>query len=290
MKKSILLPSLSLVMGIVVFILRKYQLANVKNVETQLYTPHATETYLLMGAILLFAVCLGLFLLSGGRELPNYTFTVYCPSPLFMATVVTGSFLYLLSTVVSIMDVQSQYASYLENRSPMNPESFDFPFLTIVNMLLVVLVGMVMIYLGKQAYRGEYLKECWLTTLPAYMGLARLTVTYRNYGSLSSFQDNFYPIFGVMFLALALYHLCATAYVGPRPRKIVFFALVSVLFTGAMLASGICLADKLLSLGSNLYLLAFSAAILENTYSSRENYRTPPPEEEDPQENSEVPV
>lgn len=276
MKKSILFPSATLCVALVTFFLRKNQLAQAKDLETQIYQANAPETIVLTAVLLIFAVVLGLFLLSGGRELPNYTYAVYCPNPMFMATVVTGSFFFLLSILVGFMDLRRDYDAHLLLLRQGLESSFDLPILSLITMTLVVLVGLVMMFLGKQAYRGEELDYHWLTTLPAYLSTARLMSIYRSYGAMTNIQDSFYPIVGAILLSMALYHLCATAYLAPRPRLIVFFSLLSVVFTAVNLASGMILYDIMLALGFNLYMLAFSAALLENTYTSREKYRTPP--------------
>lgn len=276
MKKSILLPLMTVFVAFLAGYCRTVQLAEAKDPLTLLFVPQASETLLLMGIVLGFTLVLGGFLYAGGRDLPNYTYTVYCPSLLFVSTVVTGSLFFVLSILVGLMDIKSLYDAHLLTVQQGNTASFDFPLTTLVTMILVMMAGSVMMYLGKQAYRGEFLKECWLTTIPAYLATARLMVYYRNYGAVTNFQDCFYPIMGSLTLVLALYHLCATAYIDARPRKIIFFSLVSVVFSAVNLASGESLYDNMLSLGFSLYMLAFSGAVLQNTYCSREDYRTPP--------------
>lgn len=277
MKKSILLPLMTVLISFMAWLLRLQQLNNVKDPVTLLYNPQAGETIVLMSLIFGFTLVLGGFLYVGGRDLPNYTYTVYCPSIFFVCTVVTGSLFFVLSILVGLMDIRSLYETHLATGA--SSSDFEFPLGTLVTMILVAMAGSVMLYLGKQAYRGEFLKECWLTTIPAYLATARLMIYYRNYGAMTNFQDCFYPIFGSLALALALYHLCATAYIDARPRKIIFFSLVSVVFSAVNLASGESLYDNMLSLGFCLYMLAFAAAVLQNTYCSREDYRTPPPPE-----------
>ncbi len=275
MKKSILLPAMTVLVSFMAWLVRTQQLSQVKDPVTMLYRAQAGETILLMALVLGFAVVLGGFLYVGGRALPNYTYTVYCPSMFFVCTVVTGSLFFVLSILVGLMDIRTLYEAHLATGA--SAKDFSFPIGTLVTMILVAMAGAVMLYLGKQAYRGEFLKECWLTTIPAYLATARLMIYYRNYGAMTNFQDCFYPILGSLALSLALYHLCATAYIDARPRKIIFFSLVSVVFSAVNLASGESLYDNMLSLGFCLYMLAFAGAVLQNTYCSREDYRTPPP-------------
>lgn len=277
MKKSILLPSAAVLVSFLAFFLRKEQLAVAKNPETLLFATNAPETIMLMVLIFGFLAVLCGFLLSGGRPLPNYTYTVYCPSALFVTTVASGSLLLILSFLVGIMDIKKQYDDFVVAGHLITGGTFEFPVVFALSVLVTTVVGMVMLFLGKQAYRGEELTQCWLTTIPAFLSVFRLINEYRSYGATPNFQESFYPIFGSMAMCLALYHLSATAYEGSRPRLIIFFSLASVVLTAVVVASGVPVYDTLVYVGLNLYMLAFSGAILENTYSSRENYRTPPP-------------
>ncbi len=280
MKKSILLPSATVVVAILLFFLRSNQLSVAKDPETLLYAPGAMETTLVMVVLFGALAILGLFLLSGGRELPNYTYTVYCPRPFFMATVVIAAFVLLMSLVIGFMDFSAQYSEFQANQSFGSQESFPIPWALLFTLLASCACGFVMLYLGRLAYRGMVLQEAIYVTLPAYMSCVHLMSSYRDLGSVANLQDSVYPVVGSVFLTLALYHLAATAYVDARPRKIIFFSLGSVLFSGVTLASGRPVYDSILLFSLNLYLLAFSAAVIENTYCTREAYRTPPTPEE----------
>ncbi len=272
MKKSIILPILTLLVSGIAFFLRKQQISQAKDPITLLFTPGAKETQLLVGLLLGFMLCLALFLLSGGRPLPNYIYTVYCPHPLFLGTVGLGSLVLILSILVGMMDIKGQYDQHI-----LEQVSFRFPLLFFVGNIVVALVGVVMLYLGWMAYQGIHLEECWLTVIPAYLAVIRMLGEYRTYAILPHIQDKAYPIFGTIFICLSLYHLSATAYVNPRPRLIIFFSLSSVVLTGVILASGVSVYEGTVYLGLNLYMLAFAGAILQNTYISRAEYRTPPP-------------
>lgn len=276
MKKSILLPSSAVLVSLLVFFLRKEQIAAAKDMTTLLFTANAPETILLSVVIGGFIALVCGFLLSGGRPLPNYTYTVYCPNPFFVTTVAIGSLLMILSVLVGLMDIKNQYDAFIASGAVLAGGSFPFPLSDLLMSLSVAVAGLVMLYLGKLAYRGEELTDCWLTTIPAFFAVFRLVAEYRVYGATPNFQESFYPIFASMSLSMAFYHLSATAYEGARPRSIIFFGLSSVVLSTVVLASGISLYDALIYGGMNLYILGFSAAVIENAYSSREDYRTPP--------------
>lgn len=266
MKKSIILPSLAGCASVVAFFLRKSQLALAKNPETLLYTDNAPETMALCAFLLFCVVALAGVLFTGGRPLPNYTYATYCPKQLFLFFVGGGSLLMMLSIIVGVIDILGGTRS-----------ANGFPATFACKIVIVALVGIVMLYLGKLAYEGKELRDCWLTTVPAFLAVLRLMEEYRGNAAQPNVLDSFFPIFATMSLTMALYHLSASAYLQARPRAVVFFSLTSVLLTGVVLASDLGVYDTMIYVAFNSYMLAFSGAILENTYASRENYRTPPP-------------
>lgn len=276
MKKSIALPLGTVLVALQALVFRQKQLSNAKDPVTQLYEANATETLLLMGLLVLFLVAIGGLLASGGRPLPNYTYTVYCPNQLFITAVATGSLLLLLSTLVGLMDIKGQYDNFVASGVMAAGGTFSFPFATALGILATAMSGGVMLFLGKNAYRGEEMTLCYLTTIPAFLSVVRLISQYHVYGATPNVQDSFYPVFATLATTMALYHLSATAYLGPRPRLIIFFSLASVVLSAVVMASGIPLYELMVYGGLNLYLLAFAAATIENTYSAREDYRTPP--------------
>lgn len=277
MKKSILLPTAAALASVMTFFLRQNQLAVAKDPETLLYAVNAGETMALMGVIVLSIVILGGFLATGGRPLPNYTYMVYCPQTIFVSTVAVGGLVLILSLIVGFLDIKSQYDLFIQSGAVLSGQSFPFPLLDLLMIVLAAASGAVMLLLGKNAYRGEELTACWLTLIPATLAVTRLIVIYRDYGSNPNFQDKFYPIIGTLFIALAFYQLSSAAYQKPVPVLNGIYSIASILFCGSVVASDLSIYDRMVTFGLNLYLLAFLGAILENTYSSRENYRTPPP-------------
>lgn len=274
MNKSLILSFATAMGGGITYFLRKQQIAQVLDPVTLLYESDAPETLMLNLWTLCFVLALGGYLLSGGRPLPNYIYTVYCPSYLFLGAVALGSLLLMLSIFVSGMDIYHQYTQFI----PIGTESkYVFPFLTIIGNILVAMVGGFMLYLGKGAYQGLPLQHCWITTTPAYLCVVRLVLSHREYGALPCIEDKLYPIVGGLCLCFAYYHLSATAYINARPRRILFFALTSVVMNGATLAAEESLYHIFIHLGLNLYMLAFAGAIFQNTYISRKDYFTPPP-------------
>lgn len=276
MKKSILLPFLSVMMSVVFFFLRKLQISNAKNPETLLFTEFATETLILSFAVILFHFILGGVLYSGARELPNYKYTVYCPNQLFITLLATGSIILVLSTFVGIMDIKSQYDQHISAVNQGVSSSYSMPYFKFAAILFGGATGAVMLFLGKNAYRGEDLEERWVTTIPAFLCLSCLVNAYQSFSTLPNLQEKIYPIFATFSLVYAFYHLSASAYETPRPRLISFFSLSSIAMFGVYAGYGISIYDFSVYLGLNLYLLAFSFAVIENAYSKRENYRTPP--------------
>ncbi len=278
MKKSILLPLATFLVSGVSFFLRKTQISAVKDPETLLYQANAGETMALMGVILLFLAVIGGLLFTGARTLPNHTYTVYCPNPLFAAAVATGSLILVLSMIIGLLDIKSgiDLAKTLGNEA-----KYQVNLMEIGKIALTTMAGGSLLLLGTKAYRGKELTDCWLTLIPASLAVLRLVMIYRDFGSTANVQDKIYPIFSAIFTTMALYHLCASTYTPPKPPLIVFYSLGAVVWNASYLAMGIAMFDVVSLVGLNIIFLAFSGAILENAYCSRENYRTPPPPEGD---------
>lgn len=277
MKKSILLPLVSTVMSVVFFFLRKSQIAGAKNPETLLFTDFAPETIMLTIALVLFHLILFGMLFTGARDLPNYKYTVYCPSQLFIMILATGSLILILSVFIGIMDIMGDYKIYqdLVNQTGVSG-GYKMPIFEVLGILFGGATGAVMLFLGKNAYRGEELETRWFTTIPAFLALVCLVSVYQNFAVLPNFQEKFYPIMSTFAMVYAYYNVSASSYETPRPRRISFFALSSIALFGVYAGYGISFYHFAVYLGMNIYLLGFSYAVMENAYTSREDYRTPP--------------
>lgn len=276
MKKSTLLPSASVVLCVVTYFLRKHQISQVKDAQTLLFEPMAMETILLATLVLVGHIALMIGLNSDSRDLPNYKFTVYCPRFSFFAMTSLASLLLLLSVLMGFLDMKSDYDTALKNSNAYVEFSYDFPFFQVCKCMFSLFVAYIMFYLGKNAYEGTTLRKHFLTVFPAFLACWYFMDIYRDYSSLPNLQEKLYPTFAGLSLLHGFYQLAVAAYETPRPILFSFFSLSSVMLLGATLGGPITPYFAMVHCSLVLYLLAFSVAIIENTFCSREDYRTPP--------------
>ncbi len=288
MKKSILLPLLALVFAGTTFGLRVWQRQVALDLETLLYVPSPATT-LLTAVILLYACVLGGTLYSGARPLPNFRYAFYCPNQLYASFICAGGMLLLLSLFLGLKDalglIQEQQAL---QRSGVEVSGFPVPIFTILTLLCTLPAGLAQLKIGKDCYRGAPVNNKALTTFPAFCVLPYLISVYQSNITSPNLQDRIYPVLGAVFIALSHYYIADTAYLKPCPKRVVFFGLMAVVINGATLGESPTMYRFVFIMANLLCLLAQCAAILENGYISRSEYRTPPDPEEFMEEYGEI--
>lgn len=276
MKKSILLPSLSVLVTILCFFLRKNQLNKAKNAETLLYTPMAGETILLLVVLLLYTIALAGLVFTGARSLPNYRFMVYCPSQIFLISIVVAGFLLVLSTCIGLMDIFSVYTAHKGEVNFLEETTYPFPFGDILLAVGCGLSGATMLFLGRNANNGDEAPEGWMLMSQAFIALFLLIDVYREHSIQPAFQDKIWPLLGGLLMAHSCYLLISSNYTTARPNLFCMLSMCSLVVYGINVASGASLFYIVTGLGYHIFLLTFTVSILENAFCSREEYRTPP--------------
>lgn len=274
MKKPYLLYGTGLVLSLLGYILRKYQISAVKSIDTLLFTPMAWETLLLMAVILVSHIIIGLLVLGDARSFPNYEYTVYSPYLPFLGINLLAGFLLLLSFFIGIMDIKSGYDIFLATAS--EEITFSFPVLQLLELSFMAVTGFLLVWLGKNAFEGQLLTERWVTVIPVFAAMMHLYSTFLRVSVTPGLQEKLYPILGGLSLIYGLHALATSAIKEPCPRKLSFFAWSSLLFYFVNLSTLASVYSALITTGLHLYLLSFGAAAIKNTYCSQMECSTPP--------------
>lgn len=287
MKKSILLPLLSLIFGGATFGLRIWQRQVAVDPDTLLYVSSSATTLLTL-VIVGYGILLGATLYSGARPLPNFRYAFYCPSQLYASLICAGGMLLLLSLFLGLQEcflmLQAQRSLQMQGA---DVSGFPVPISTILTLLCSLPAGLAQLKIGKDCYRGAPVNNKALATFPAFCVLPYLISVYQSNITSPNLQDRMYPVLGAVFLTLGHYYIADSAYLKPRPKRVVFFGLMAVVIGGATLGESPSLYRFAFVVANLLCLLAQCGAVLENGYVSREKYRTPPepdsfaPEEEE---------
>lgn len=269
MKKSVLVPLGTGVLGILCFFLRKHQIAQAKDMETLLYASGAVESYLLYVVVAVSLAVLGFFLFTGSRSLPNYEYMVYCPSPLFPWVVGFASLLLAVSFFVGILDMRFQ-EGYFASRTRIQVVMELFRLLSIP---LAAGAGIVM---TKAAYLGETLETNYPILFLACPPMLMLLHTYQSYITQPNMEDRIWPIFSALALMYSCYLLAAATVKAPKENLFCWFAMASMLLFFLNIGGETSLYLFFVGLGYNLLISAFAVATMENAFCSLEVYRAPP--------------
>lgn len=283
MRKDIALPTLALAGGAAGFILRRWQLASAYVPETGLFVHGAPSTLVLMGlaglAILAFAV-----LVQGSGEEPEDFLPAFaCPETGQMTVLAAAGLLLMLSGALGLKEGLTEFQLWRAA-----PELYPVanPSSQLVAAALCLPAGLGILMMGRAAYRGTLDSwACRLAPFPALAGLVWLFATHLKHGVEPVLMKYGFGLFAVLLLTLA--HYCAAAFLFGRPRR----RSTAVLALSGTVVGMISLADRpdlftaAATLAFSLSALAFSRALLRNTFGppwpERLTSERMPPAEED---------
>lgn len=281
MKKSILLPGLSLLFGGASFGLRLWQRSVAVDPETLLYIPSSPATFLLMFTIFAYALLLGGILFSGARKLPNFRYAFYCPNQLYASFMCAGGMLLLLSVALGLQECYKAFQLQRELQyQGVEVSGFPVSIALLLTLICSLPAGLAQVKMGKDCYRGAPMESRSMTTFPAFCTIPYLITVYQSNIASPNMQDRIYPVLGAVFMTMGHYYISETAYLDPRAKRVVFFGLMAVVVNGAALGESPTMYRFAFIVANLLCLLAQCSAVLENGYVSREKYRTPPGAEE----------
>ena len=104
MRKDLFLPGLAVAGGIAGFGVRRWQLASAYNPDTQLFSPGAAATWVLLALIAGLAAVF-LLALSRGKKRPDSFLAAFgCQNTLFMTVMAAAAFLFLGAGLLGLME------------------------------------------------------------------------------------------------------------------------------------------------------------------------------------------
>lgn len=265
MKKSVLLPALAVLGGGAGFFLRRWQLVQALDPETNLFRHGvpATCALLALGAALAVAF---LLLIQGAKPPRDYAQAFHCPSSFYMAVMAAGGFLILASAGLGLLELREAMALWQATRIVQQGAAI-LPIMLFLAVLLCIPSGIAMLLLARGNYRNSLpTYHAALATFPAYAALPWLVAVYQQYSRdpvLLRFAD---ILLGITCSVLALYYAASFAFHRPRPRCGLFFSLMAISLNLESLANGQTRFFTLLSISITLCLVAQSWALARSCF------------------------
>lgn len=263
MGKSIVLPGLAVLGGVLGFGIRRGQWAVSYDSTTQLFLPGHPIT---IGLILLMAVLvLAFLLLLRGIPHPKAGLSPFrCPSPTYMTLMAASGLLFLGSGALGLLEGLDQLTLWRAN-----PDSqvLTYPMALILCALLSFAAGPATLMLGRSAYRGEASSNLsvWVN-LPPLAGLVWVFASHLAHGTDPALLGYGISLAAAVFLLLAHYEGAAFFFDRSHPFRAAFSALLGSTLGLISLADALSPFQMALTIAFVLSALANTWALLHNTF------------------------
>lgn len=265
MRKDIILPGLALGGGAAGFFLRRWQMASAYQPETELFTPNAPATLVLLALFALLALAF-LLLIRGGPQgdSPDYLDAFRCPETGYM-TVMTAA--WILLCAAGGFGMQGGFRGLRQWRAEPALYQFSYPAAQLLAGALCILAGFGVLYMGRMAYRGELEDtSCRLASFPALAGLIWLFSIHLEHGTEPVLMKYGFSLFAALLLTLAHYYAAGFLFKRPHRRRALFCSLMGISLAVTALADGPGLFTAAAALGFALSALVQARALLRNTF------------------------
>lgn len=271
MRKSIVLPLLTVVGGAVGFLLRRWERASAFELETGLPIPNAPATWALVGFSLLMAVALFLLCRSKGRDFPGGYGEAFSArgNLLHLTALLLAAALLLAGGVLSFLHLPMDHQTALAATAPsQSPSTLPVLIGLIPKVLMAVFAvasGFSMLLLAHRGYRGGGKKKNHAALLmPGYLTAVWLISTYQSRAGDPVRQGYVYELLAIVAALLAAYLIATFSFEKGRVTRTATFCLLAVYLCAVTLADGHSLAHALLYGAMLLYLVCQAAALLHN--------------------------
>lgn len=264
MRKDILLPGLAMAGGTIGLALRQWQIASAFYPETQLFAHGAPATLALLALMLGLAAVLALLILSGDRSSSVPAVSLRCPSPIYMAGMAAGTFLFFGAGVLGLLRGLDELLLWR-----LDPEGhlLTYPAALLVCAVLCFPSGLACLMLGKGAYRGQYAPSSPLLALfPAFTSLVWLFATHLGHSTDPIFMGYGFSLLSAALLMLAHYGTAAAFHGRPHPRRTMFCAFLGTVLAITSLGDGLSPFFAVLSVAFAVSALAQAAALARSAF------------------------
>ena len=264
MRKDIVLPALAVAGGAAAFGLRRWQLVSAYDPETQLFRSGAPATSMLVGLAVLLALAFLLSVRKKGDGPDDFLPAFRCPSSLFMAGMAASAFLFLGAGVLTVLEGMAQLAQWrLSPSSTMLTE----PISLLLCGVLCFPAGAGTLMAGRGCYRGDCPASCSLLVLfPPIVALIWLFASHLAHGTDPVLLRYGFSLAAVACLLLGLYYAASFFHCRPHPGRTAFFSLLGIALGLLSLADAPAPYHAALTGACMLSCLAYSCALLRNTF------------------------
>ena len=257
MRKSVLLPALAVVGGIVGLLVRRVYLANGFEVGTGL--PIAGAPSLWAMALVAVAVVVVLAVLSAGkhRNFDRCYAEAFLPrSPLCLTFQLAGVVLLAIGGFLALAHwVQSPVTD-------LGQRTVSVAWAGLGVLALLAAAGIYFVTLKMR--RGQPILTAWVT-LPGFAGcLWIMSNYYENWAANPTLGQYLIPMLGALLSMLACFFMGGFAFEKGRVTVTLTLALAGGALNLMSLADGLPLADTALYLGMTFYLLASASALADS--------------------------
>ena len=270
MKKTLIIPAVSVIGGAAAFVLRLIQNRTGFEAGTGLPVPGAPAGLLLAGLLAVIGVLLLLLVLRLPKESgdgPAFPASFSTDTSPRLMLPVAGALLIGLSGVLDVAAGLGLYGQIVNAVTAdgmvsiaMNADAFSPAVHLLLGILSLLSAGC--LFLAAAACRrkedapARALNSSWLL-LPPVMLVVRLVLTYRVCSVNPSLAVYYVELLALVLLTLGFYRLSSFAFRAGRTRRFAFFAAGAVVLCLATLANGGHPAAMLTYLGGALTLLGF---------------------------------
>ena len=284
MRKDILLPCLALGGGGAGFLLRRQQLASAYVLETGLFVPGATSTWLLLGLTALLALAFLLLVQGELQGETDYLSVFGSPEAGQMTALAAAGLLLLAAGALGLKEAAADLQLW---RSAPGSYQVSFPAAQLAASVLCVPAGLGVLLMGRMAYRGELDgTACRLSSFPALMGLVWLFVCHLEHGTEPVLMRYGPSLFAICFLTLAHYYAAGALFGRTARKRTAFCALLGSVLGIVSLADRPTLFTAAATLAFSLSALALVRVLLRTAFGPPwpkrlMSERMPPLEEEE---------
>lgn len=261
MRKDLFLPGLAVAGGIAGFGVRRWQLASAYNPDTQLFSPGAAATWVLLALIAGLAAVF-LLALSRGKKRPDSFLAAFgCQNTLFMTVMAAAAFLFLGAGLLGLMEGMNLLT--LWRLDPTGTTPLTYPISVLLCALLCFPAGAAVLMLGRSAYRGEVSAAVSrLSSFPACAGLVWLFAIHLEHSTDPVLLRYVFFLAAAALLMLCHYYVAGFFFRRCRPRLACLTALLGTALALTSLADGLTTFNAALAAAFILSSLAFACPLL----------------------------
>ena len=274
MRKNMILPALAVAGGAAGFLLRRWQLASAYQPDTGLFVHGAPATGALLGLTALLMVVFLVLVCKRREGLDDFLPAFGSPSVGQMTVLAAAG---LLLFAAGGFGLREGFRTFRLWQAAPEMYQLSAPVSQMLTGALCLAAGFGVLYMGQMAYRGRILDgACLLAPFPALAALVWLFAAHLKHGTEPVLMKYGFSLFAALLFTMAHYYIAGVLYGKPRPRRVLFCALLGAAVGITSLADGLDLFTAAATAAFTLSALGFAHGLLGGPWPDR----MPPSEEE----------